>query len=256
MATWITHLRVAEAFKSLFNEREYQNFLIGNIAPDSGMLNEDNLTYTPPSEVSHYLCHDVEKWKNNNLNFYNKYLNQYRLTKTMNDDIAFKLGYFFHLFLDNLWGYYIYRPVKDKFSAELLKNPQFIWDIKKDWYGIDQEFIYENQKWETWNKFNTLIYDNDFLDFYPNIAINNKLKSIKEFYNNGEKIKRPYLYLTNQEMNNFIELSVKWIREGLELLQHTTIGNYKSIMQILEKEHKSFQKEFGDLKRDSLLITN
>ena len=66
MATWITHLRVADNFKSEYSKEEYQNFLIGNIAPDAGKLNADKRTYSPPTEISHYRNITVPKWKNDN----------------------------------------------------------------------------------------------------------------------------------------------------------------------------------------------
>jgi hypothetical protein len=49
MATWITHLRIAEALIEGCGSIEMQPFLIGSVAPDSGKLNSDNYTYTPPS---------------------------------------------------------------------------------------------------------------------------------------------------------------------------------------------------------------
>ena len=49
MATWITHLRIADALLKDWDSMEKQSFLIGSVAPDSGKLNSDNYTYTPPS---------------------------------------------------------------------------------------------------------------------------------------------------------------------------------------------------------------
>jgi len=248
MATWITHLRLAESFRDRFDNDEYNYFLIGNIAPDSGMLNEDKLTYTPSTEISHFLDKEISKWGNSNLDFYRKFLNSISFTNFDNQK-AFKLGYFIHLFLDNLWGYYIYNPIKNKFQYELEKDPQYIWEIKLDWYGIDQEYLEENKKWSTWNLFNTLEYQYDYLNFYPQKAINSKLCYIKDFYNNGDKIVRPYKFLSNEEMDKFVSLSAYWINIGLNILKSTKT-NHNSIMNLMEENFNCFRSFKGNLNSD------
>ena len=58
------------------------------------------------------------------------------------DQLAFslRLGYFFHLVTDNLWSKKIGLPTQERWPAEFAADPDFIWEIKKDWYGLD--FIY------------------------------------------------------------------------------------------------------------------
>lgn len=250
MATWITHLRVAEAFKSQFNRKSYMSYLIGSIAPDSGMLNDDKLTYTPPSHISHFLEPDAPKWKTRNMDFFNAYLSDYKADESVNEKTAFLLGYFHHLFLDNLWGYYIYKPVLSQYKDQFQEDPRFIWEVKKDWYGLDQEYLESHKSRETWNLFNELTYEEDYLDFYPQKAIQEKLKSIKEFYNEGETIQRPCQYLSTEEMDMFINLSVKWIKKGMELLMKTDTEDFPSTMHLLEKNFECFSRDFGDLKKD------
>ena len=55
MATWITHLRIAEAVMLCFPGLPEAEFAIGNIAPDSGEAQADGLSYMPPKSVSHFL---------------------------------------------------------------------------------------------------------------------------------------------------------------------------------------------------------
>lgn len=54
MATWITHLRVAENILKRFKLEENE-FLAGNIAPDSGVPNENGSGFNPPKEITHWL---------------------------------------------------------------------------------------------------------------------------------------------------------------------------------------------------------
>lgn len=53
MATWIAHLRIAENLIKKY-DFEKKPFIIGNIAPDSGVPNEDWSKFDPPKEVTHW----------------------------------------------------------------------------------------------------------------------------------------------------------------------------------------------------------
>ena len=54
MASWITHLRVAENLLSQIEGLESSLFAIGNIAPDSGIPDEKWEKFNPPPEVTHF----------------------------------------------------------------------------------------------------------------------------------------------------------------------------------------------------------
>ena len=54
MATWMVHLRVAEQMLEVFPRLERQEFIVGNIAPDSGVPNEDWSVFTPDTNTSHF----------------------------------------------------------------------------------------------------------------------------------------------------------------------------------------------------------
>ncbi|MBN2533010.1 MAG: zinc dependent phospholipase C family protein [Spirochaetales bacterium] len=181
MATWITHLRVAEKFQHEYSRKDYQYFLIGNIAPDAGILNPDKKTYSTPSSISHFRNKNIPKWKTEDLMFYRKYVKTNE-NKLSSKERSFKIGYLYHLFLDNLWEFYINRPAKKKFCTQFNENPLFIREIKKDWYGIDIEFIQKNPDWNTWKLFINSKYDDNLLDFYPEEAINKKIKDIIDLY--------------------------------------------------------------------------
>jgi hypothetical protein len=54
MASWIIHLRIAENLLGLFPDLDPAHFAVGNIAPDSGIPNENWEKFTPPPEVTHF----------------------------------------------------------------------------------------------------------------------------------------------------------------------------------------------------------
>lgn len=54
MASWIFHLRVGDrVFEQLFDILPHE-FIVGNIAPDCGVPNEDWSAFTPSKEISHF----------------------------------------------------------------------------------------------------------------------------------------------------------------------------------------------------------
>ena len=54
MASWMVHLRIADALIDKLAGIDNTAFVIGNIAPDSGIPNDDWTAFTPPKTVTHY----------------------------------------------------------------------------------------------------------------------------------------------------------------------------------------------------------
>jgi hypothetical protein len=54
MATWISHLRVAENLLAALPDLDEVAFTFGNLAPDSGVPNADWTVFDPPQEVTHF----------------------------------------------------------------------------------------------------------------------------------------------------------------------------------------------------------
>lgn len=54
MASWMIHLRIADRLLDQIPGLDETAFVIGNIAPDSGVPNADWSAYSPPKDVSHY----------------------------------------------------------------------------------------------------------------------------------------------------------------------------------------------------------
>ena len=55
MASWMIHLRVADLLLDRVPDKTA--FVVGNIAPDSGVPSADWSQYFPPKSVSHYKVH-------------------------------------------------------------------------------------------------------------------------------------------------------------------------------------------------------
>lgn len=131
---------------------------------------------------------------------------------------AFVLGYYAHLETDKEWVFSENRqkandPVYDK----LLKDdPSYIWEIKKDWYGQDFEFIKANPH-GIFKEFLTFTDVKDYFDFFPPGAFRDKLFYIQDFYTSEEKRKIPSdRYFTKEDMDTFVDNTTEILKEKLK----------------------------------------
>jgi hypothetical protein len=245
MATWGSHFRIAENILKIYPTLNRKLFAIGNIAPDCGLPNDDWSAFTPPKNTSHFTIDNTsdfletqtDKFILSDVRFYTKYLKDYDIFSFQGDK-SILLGYFIHLITDNLWNYYIMNPLKEKYLKELQNNPNFIWDVKRDWYDIDKIYITENKDSLFWTDFLEANYDEDLLDFFPREGVKRQLKFIKNFYQitNEEYLrisKKEFIYLDRKQMNNFIQNSTDVILDVLKKIFEKTF-NFTEKISVLD----------------------
>ncbi|MHC1694790.1 MAG: zinc dependent phospholipase C family protein [Eubacteriales bacterium] len=145
MATWLTHLRVADAVSDFTDIKNKTLFFAGSIAPDSGMS----------ADITHW-CVGGDKCNCDAQGFFHKYL--FKLDNFHSD---FYLGYLVHLLTDILWHERKINPIKHLSNDEIKK-------IKAGWRSADESFLQRN------SEFRPLIYLRDasglerkWFDYYP-----------------------------------------------------------------------------------------
>lgn len=224
MASWIVHLRIAEKLLDRIMSLDPAAFAVGNIAPDSGIPDGNWEHFNPPYEMSHYKKFEGEQWNLADLDFYRQYLQPLKVQTFPPQRFSFLMGYFCHLVTDNLWGETIYRSTRKRFAREFESDPDFIWEVKRDWYGLDFEYVRSHPDSLFWQVFLDCDYTENFLDFMPPEAINQRLDYIKEFYQRtDEKIESHYIqhpgcYLTRTKMDKFIEAAADRMESILTVL--------------------------------------
>ena len=111
MATWIVHLRIADRLLDCLEGIAQTQFVVGNIAPDSGLPNADWTAYTPDSRVSHFrINRDGEPKEINVQAFLDRYFSEGQRQAYNVEEYSFFLGYLIHLLTDQEWAWRIYRP--------------------------------------------------------------------------------------------------------------------------------------------------
>ena len=133
------HLRVAQQLYQQLNIEAINEFILGNIAPDSGIPAEDGTGYVPEKSISHFyaLGGDGSKDIQTEL-FVRRYFTlEHRSTYTEEAN-SFFLGYLTHLLTDKIWGREIVLPAKKKQIELYRSSRELFWQtIKRDWYDLE-----------------------------------------------------------------------------------------------------------------------
>jgi len=154
MATWIVHLRIAENLLERIPGLLAAPFAVGNIAPDSGIPDEKWETFNPPSEVTHFHAPKGSAHGMDDLGFFRAHLAQ---PEADEEKSSFLWGYFCHLAADNLWKLRIALPTIARYQSSFDDDPDFIWEVKKDWYGLDIAYVRTHPQSLFWRVFLALL---------------------------------------------------------------------------------------------------
>lgn len=234
MATWIAHLRIAENLLATLPGLEAGPFAAGNIAPDSGIPDENWEKFTPPPEVTHFYSQPPEHLQYADLDFYRQYLEPLSGQPVDPAVFSFRLGYFCHLVTDNLWREWIGKPTKEKYKQQFEADPNFIWEVKLDWYGQDFLYVQSNPQSLFWTVFLACQPDTSGLDFLPQEALRQRIEYIQTYYQRQDeeirqKTSRPMIYLSTQAMDRFVERTseiMRWSYQRLCVERCPTIGSH------------------------------
>lgn len=203
MATWIAHLRIAEDLLSYGFELPVEPFLVGSIAPDAG-ISDGNGGWIPAKDITH--------WRDANYyqaeDFYDAYIRDKVLDA---EHLAFYMGYYAHIVADidwicNIWQFLLnFEP---ELAARIEDDPDFVWTIKKDWYG--QDFIYLNEHPDCiyYRVFQHIETMPDYLDYFPAGAFTKLVGRVKDYYANTESMQlslnHSYIYLSKFSMAGWL----------------------------------------------------
>ena len=100
-------------------------FVLGNIAPDSGIPNEDGTGFVPDAAISHFRSLDQNGIKCiHETDFIQQYFTPAQRQTYSDSEYAFFLGYLAHLLTDKIWARDIVYAAKEKIPCTLCVRPQ------------------------------------------------------------------------------------------------------------------------------------
>jgi hypothetical protein len=224
MATWIVHLRIADNLLEIIGGLHPGYFALGNVAPDSGIPDENWEKFDPPPEILHFFAGEGSKWELADLEFYKRYLADRNNSNIEGEIYSFHLGYFFHLATDNLWSEKVDKPTRVRFTEEFEADEKFIWKVKHDWYGLDFLYLRSHPESLFWRVFLGSEYDRDCLDILPVEAVRERVRYIKDLYQQKDEKRQhwlremPCIYLTADEMDEFVQYATGKLYEVYNIL--------------------------------------
>lgn len=211
MASWMVHLRIADALMDKIPGIDETAFVVGNIAPDSGVPNADWTSYTPPKTVSHYhvLQKDGKTKKIDIDAFCAAYFSKERIKSYSAKEYSFFLGYFVHLLTDVEWTKKVLGPSKEKLAEQYTLNKRaFLEKSKEDWYDLDFRFLKEHPDFRAFRIYEQAEgFTNEYMKEFPIDAFENRRAYVCEFYQSDEhgELYRAYPYLNPEQADCFVK---------------------------------------------------
>ena len=237
MATWMAHLRIADRLLDIFDGIEKTEFIMGNIAPDSGVPCGER--YVPDKITSHFQNKDKDGepifgWSI----FADKYLSAEKIKTYNKKQFFFYLGYYTHLLADEKWKIIIF-PLKGKDSENYKKDKNAtVSKWKKDWYDLDRLFIRDNPDFRAFEIYkNAGEFKNTYLDFFSETAFDERRTFIVDFYSHfPDDLDREYVWLTEEAMKEYIDTAVNYIKDKaidfVSLQNRDLLGRYESQLHL------------------------
>lgn len=106
MATWVTHLMIADSVMKQCHELDRHGFCVGNIAPDCNVENEDWTNFTPSREITHWMSKE-RKVSSDCDSFCKEYILKRKSEIQSQEQYSFLLGYYAHLITDAAFQWFI-----------------------------------------------------------------------------------------------------------------------------------------------------
>lgn len=215
MASWMIHLRIADKLLDCIPNLCPIEFLMGNMAPDSGVPDESGIAFIPSTALSHYRIDDGSGRKIIESHRYIADFFTPEHRRSYNDrQYSFYLGYYVHLLTDVLWSELVAWPVREKF-------PLATWDeIKEDWYHQDFLYLKKHPGFRAFRAYlGSVGFVNSYMDFFPSDAFDKRREYITSFYlQDRNNLYREYQYLTEKLADQFVDDAISQILARLEEL--------------------------------------
>lgn len=231
MATWVTHLRVADRVLERIPNLCRHEFCVGNIAPDCNVENEDWSSFTPPREVTHWMSSQRKNAADCD-RFVNEYMNQ-RTIATPQEE-SFLLGYYAHLITDAE----LQRTIRDearvtaawkriKAQPELAQRAAGLpetWDAAKtlfdrreriwDMDTMDRAYLDENPASGYITEIMGLQSFPDYLDYLPHGAIPRKVKVMGGMPQKAAG-RYPFVAFSKEEYDGFVDTATALVMQAI-----------------------------------------
>ncbi|QFJ55092.1 zinc dependent phospholipase C family protein [Pseudobutyrivibrio xylanivorans] len=218
MASWMVHLRIADELLNRIDDLDETAFVLGNIAPDSGVPNEDWSVFTPPTNVTHFKTKPEERTFIDIDKFITEYFSSEAINGYTQKEYSFFLGYYTHLLTDIEWSKMVREEgvTEENAAKEGMSYQDFIWKNKEDWYDLDFRYLADNPEFRTFRIYeNADDITNVYMDIFAKDAFENRREYICGYYRSDDHgdLYRDYKYLSKERYDSFVDEAVDIIKK-------------------------------------------
>lgn len=231
MATWITHLMIADGVLKHFPSLDRHGFCVGNIAPDCNVENEDWTAFTPSREVTHWMQGQRKKASDCDA-FCEQYILSRRNELKSSEEYAFLLGYYSHLITDAAFQAMIRNEDRVKAAWDRIKADEELfassagmeetWDSVKrlvskrdrmqEIYSMEAEYIRENPTTGYLTEILPLKAFPDYIDYLPTGAIARKI-SVMGYLPGSDESTTKFITISQEEYATFVSDTIRLVVE-------------------------------------------
>ena len=219
MASWMVHLRIADRLLNLWPELSATEFVMGSIAPDSGVPTGPVGVYMPDKTISHFQERSADGEKRIRADWFaQQYLTAEQRACCTAAQHSFYLGYYVHLLTDIRWVEEIFRPSAQAEGQRFAANrSECILRWKEDWYDLDFLYLQQHPGLRAFEIYKDAKgFVNDYLNIFSPTAFDERRQGVADFYaQTVTGLDREYPYLTKERMDRFVEESVVTIARQL-----------------------------------------
>ncbi len=233
MATWITHLMIADQVLARLPELDRRGFCVGSIAPDCNVENEDWTAFTPSRAVTHWM-RGQRKQASDCDAFCQAYLQNRTEQIQSEEERAFLLGYYAHLLTDAAYQAMIrdenrVRAVwnRIKGNAQLRRasaGMEETWDMVKalipkgermrEIYAMEAEYLEQHPDSGYLTEILPLKEFPDYIDYLPQGSVVRKIGVMGYLPQRAGDVE--FVSLSRQEYGAFVDRTVSLVVEKFQ----------------------------------------
>ncbi len=182
LASWLTHLRIAEKIKNTIKDIDLNYLLIGSIAPDFILYDDSYKTSLLANITDIKLDIDINVLNYAIADFYNKYMHPQKLIVRSDKTRSFLWGCYFHLITNKAWieEYYSQFTTAYEQHSEDIKQDMSAF-IKEEMFALDFKYL-ESNGTNIINEFRNYNFSLNYFCEFDTTYINEYKSKIIDFY--------------------------------------------------------------------------
>ena len=229
MATWVTHLMIADGVLKRLPHLNRHGFCVGNIAPDCNVENEDWTAFTPSREKTHWM-QDKKKKASDCDAFCDAYILKRKDEIKSPEEYDFLLGYCSHLITDAAFQSMIRNEERVRAAWMRIKSDaewsadsagmDETWDsLKKlipredrmrEIYAMEAEYLNSHPNSGYLTEILPLKFFPDYIDYLPQGCIVRKI-GVMAYLPEPDKLITRFLSISKDEYADFVNDTIQLV---------------------------------------------